>query len=145
MAGAHPAFALRLGAGWQCSPIETVGAVPYGWIARDTAPGVFRLGDQAAVIPSLAGDGISIALASGTTAAWHWLGRGAEGALAYQRELAAQALRPVRTAQLARALAENRIAAVLGIALAGRIPLLLHWLMRASRLEPMLARSPARP
>ena len=147
MAGAHPAFALRLGAGWQCSLIETVGAVPYGWIARDTGPGVFRLGDQAAVIPSLAGEGISIALASGTTAARHWLGRGAEGALAYQRELAARAMRPVRTAQLARALAENRIAAVLGVALAGRIPLLLHWLMQASRLEPepMLARSPARP
>ena len=147
MAGAHPAFALRLGAGWQCSPIETVGAVPYGWIARDTAPGVFRLGDQAAVIPSLAGEGIAIALASGALAARHWLKGGAEGAAAYQRELAALATRPVGVASVARAIAENRLAATQGIALAARVPPVLRYLMRACRLEPepMLARSPARP
>ena len=35
----------------------------------DTAPGCYRIGDQAAVIASLAGDGIAVALASGVAAA----------------------------------------------------------------------------
>lgn len=46
--------------------------VPYGFVHRPTPadqPGVFRLGDQAAVIPSFAGDGVSIALHSAFTAA----------------------------------------------------------------------------
>jgi flavin-dependent dehydrogenase len=54
-----------------------VAGVPYGFLHRSTAstqPGLFRLGDQAAVIPSLTGDGIAIALHSGTLAATTWLG-----------------------------------------------------------------------
>jgi flavin-dependent dehydrogenase len=65
LAAAHPHFALRLEPGWREAPLDTIGSVPYGWSARDTEPGLFRLGDQAAVIPSLAGEGIDIALASG--------------------------------------------------------------------------------
>jgi flavin-dependent dehydrogenase len=121
--------------------------VPYGWIARDTRPGLFRLGDQAAVIPSLAGEGIAIALASGAMAGRHWLARGADGAVAFQRELAARATRPVRTARLAWAIAENPFAAALGLALARRVPPVVRWLMQASRLEPdaPLARARAAP
>ena len=147
LAERHPGFAVRLGDDWLGCRIETVGSVPYGWIARNTSPSLFRLGDQAAVIPSLAGEGIAIALASGALAARHWLERGAEGAVAHQRELAMRATRPVRTARIARAIAENRFAAALGISLAGRVPPVLRHLMHASRLEaePMLARSAARP
>ena len=136
LADSNPAFAARLGDDWRAHPLETVGAVPYGWFARATRPGLFRLGDQAAVIPSLAGEGISIALASGAMAARHWLARGAEAAFAYQRELAARAAGPLRTARLAWTLAEHPFAAALGLALAGRIPPVLSYLMRASRLEP---------
>lgn len=41
-----------------------VAGIPYGYIASpdDSVPDLFRLGDQAAVIPSFAGDGIAIAL-----------------------------------------------------------------------------------
>jgi flavin-dependent dehydrogenase len=132
----HPAFAARLGDDWHDAPSETIGAVPYGWIARDTAPGLFRLGDQAAVIPSLAGEGISIALASGALAARTWLAQGAAGAQAYQRRMASFAAGPVRTARLAWSLAESPLAARLGIRLAGYVPALLRWLIEASRIEP---------
>ncbi len=49
-----------------------IGGVPYGFIydARPDDPNaLFRVGDQAAVIPSFAGDGIAIALYSGILAA----------------------------------------------------------------------------
>ena len=130
----HPAFALRLGGDWSGQPFETVGAVPYGWIARSTEPGLFRLGDQAAVIPSLAGEGISIALASGAMAARHWLERGADGAVVYQRAFAARAAAPVRAARVAWAIAERPLAARLGLAVAQRVPPLLAGLMSASRI-----------
>jgi flavin-dependent dehydrogenase len=136
LAAAHPAFARRLADDWPVQAIETVGAVPYGWIARDAETGLFRLGDQAAVIPSLAGEGIAIALASGAIAARHWLARGAEGAHGFQRELAARAAGPVRTARLAWAIADNPPAAALGLALARRVPPVVRWLMQASRLAP---------
>jgi flavin-dependent dehydrogenase len=51
-----------------------VAGIPYGYRARAaTAEGLFRLGDQAAVIPSLTGDGMAIALHSGRAAAEAWL------------------------------------------------------------------------
>ncbi len=80
------------------SAVDTIGAVPYGWIGGETSPGLFRLGDQAAVIPSLAGEGISIALASGSMAARYWLEGGAPSAPAYQRAFATKARKPVRLA-----------------------------------------------
>ncbi|WP_203073755.1 FAD-dependent monooxygenase [Falsiroseomonas ponticola] len=45
-----------------------VAAVPYGYVAPE-ASSLFRIGDQAAVIPSLCGDGIAMALGSGGHAA----------------------------------------------------------------------------
>jgi len=60
--------------------------VPYGYqTGSPAADGLFRLGDQAAVIPSLTGDGMAIALHSGRTAAETWLA-GADSA-AYHRTL----------------------------------------------------------
>jgi flavin-dependent dehydrogenase len=134
--GTHPAFAKRLASDWTEQAIETVGAVPYGWIARGTAPGLFRLGDQAAVIPSLAGEGIAIALASGTIAARCWIEHGPAGAAAYQRAFARRAEPPVRAARLARALAESRVVARLGLAVSAGVPQALRWLMDACRIEP---------
>jgi flavin-dependent dehydrogenase len=47
-----------------------VAGVPYGWLHRaGQEPAPFRVGDQLAVIPSLCGDGVAIALASGAGAA----------------------------------------------------------------------------
>lgn len=50
----------------------TIYDVPYGFLHRAgpaDLPGVFRLGDQAAVIPSFSGDGMAMALHSGRLAA----------------------------------------------------------------------------
>jgi flavin-dependent dehydrogenase len=143
----HPTFAARLADDWRSAPIESIGAVPYGWIARTTPPGQFRLGDQAAVIPSLAGEGISIALASGALAARTWLEHGADGAALFQRRMATEATAPLRAAGIARTLAERPLFARAGLALAARVPAALHWLIEASRIAPdaSLAPSPSAP
>lgn len=132
-------FAARLGADWCEARIETIGAVPYGWIARDTAPGLFRLGDQAAVIPSLAGEGMSIAIASGTMAARHWRAGGAAAAPAYQRAFAASAFPPVQLAKAARILAETRVGAVAALALARLTPSLVIDLAERCRISTVAA------
>ena len=63
-----------------------IAAIPYGYVRR-RADGLWRLGDQAAVIPSFAGDGMSIALHSAHRCAGMYLsGASAE---TYQRVLAA--------------------------------------------------------
>lgn len=94
-AAESPAFAGRLA--YRESGADAVGAIPYGWIARQTAPGIFRLGDQAAVIPSLSGEGIGIALASGIMAGKGWMG--GESAFAYQARFANTAVRPIGIAR----------------------------------------------
>jgi flavin-dependent dehydrogenase len=65
-----------------------IAGIPYGHLhaAHGTPPGLFRLGDQACVIPSLAGDGIAIALHCGRMAAAGWIAGGDAGD--YHRRLA---------------------------------------------------------
>ncbi|GGD54271.1 hypothetical protein GCM10011411_12750 [Aurantiacibacter arachoides] len=136
----HPALAARLGDDWRQVRCDTIGAVPYGFIAKDTAPGLFRLGDQAAVIPSLAGEGISIALASGVTAAQHWLAGGAAAAPVYQRAFARQARLPVALASAAWHAAETRIGARAALALARLAPALVAGFADRARIAaPSLA------
>lgn len=90
----------------------TIAAIPYGWRARATAPGRFRIGDQAAVIASIVGDGVALALASGRAAGEACL-RG-DGAADYQRRFARRAARPLRIAEIVRRAAERpRLAASL--------------------------------
>ena len=62
----------------------SLSAIPYGHVRR-RADGLFRLGDQAAVIPSFSGDGMSIALHSAELAVQTYLaGLGAD---VFQRRL----------------------------------------------------------
>lgn len=95
-----PRLAERFTAATAGSAWSSVARVPYGWRARRGEPGLFRLGDQAAVIASLAGDGIAIALASAARAARCYLHGGAEAAITFQPDFAAQARRPVGLANL---------------------------------------------
>jgi flavin-dependent dehydrogenase len=83
-----------------------VAGVPYGWRTGETEPGLYRVGDQAAVIASLAGDGIAVALESGTAAA-QAVAAGMP-APAYQRAFAGRAARPLRIAETLRWAAEHR-------------------------------------
>lgn len=122
LAKANPALAQRLGTDWQAATIDSIGAVPYGHVARSTESGLFRLGDQAAVIPSLAGEGMAIAVASGTMAAAHWLDGGAAAAPDFQRAFAGHAGPPIRLAKIGWRAAESRPGSRAAIALARMAP-----------------------
>jgi len=98
-----PAFADRLTG--DATPTEAIANVPYGWRALEGSDGCYRLGDQAAVIPSLAGEGMGIALTSGVSAAQAWLA--GEQAAAWQSRFARQTARPVTIAGAIRTLAER--------------------------------------
>ena len=87
--------------------IDAVANVPYGWRAADTTPGLFRLGDQAACIPSLAGEGMGIAIESGLRAASAYLRGGRDAALAYQVRLTSDLGRPFAVAGTIRHAAER--------------------------------------
>ncbi len=73
-----------------------IAGVPYGFVDCAASDGLFRLGDQAAVIPSFCGDGISIALASAAMATEAIL-RG-ETAEFFQRRFARTVRSPFRWA-----------------------------------------------
>jgi flavin-dependent dehydrogenase len=93
-----PLLAGRLEGAEPCWPRPlAIAAIPYGHIAG-TEDGVWRLGDQAAVIPSFAGDGMSIALHSARLAAHCFLSGG--GATGYQRRIARDVGGAVRMATL---------------------------------------------
>ncbi len=63
----------------------TITHIPYGYIRRATEDGLYCIGDQAAVIPSFTGDGISIALHTARRAAAAYLA--AEPAPVFQPKL----------------------------------------------------------
>jgi flavin-dependent dehydrogenase len=107
-----------------------VAGIPYGYIAE---PGtLFRLGDQAAVIPSLTGDGMAIALHSGQQAAFAWLG-GAQGA-DYQHVLARTLAPQMRLAGLLQRIGTNNLAQAAAVPSLLRLPGLLRWAASQTRL-----------
>ena len=113
LAETNPALGARL-AWWDGeSRIEAIGAVPYGWIATDTRAGQFLLGDAAACIPSLAGEGNGLALASGVQAAQSWLS--GSSSPDYQRAFAVRVAKPVNRALRLWHLAEQPLAARLAV------------------------------
>ncbi|WP_156680614.1 NAD(P)/FAD-dependent oxidoreductase [Sphingomonas profundi] len=132
LAADAPALAARIAGAEDAPAWAAIAAVPYGWRTGETMPGLFRLGDQAAVIASLAGDGVAIALASGRLAAAHHARAGAGGAPAYQRAFAAHAARPLRLASGLRTIAEGPARALLP-PLAG-VPGLAGLLARLTRI-----------
>lgn len=73
----------------------TIASLPYGFV-RQRSGGIWYLGDQAAVIPSFTGDGMSLALHTGMQAAHHYLRECS--ADTYQQTLAAQVGRQVSAA-----------------------------------------------
>ncbi len=112
--------------------IDAIAAVPYGWRTAETQHGIYRLGDQAAVIPSLAGEGMGIALASGVMAADAVVrGKPAEQ---FQQALARRTLRPVTIARLVLALAERPGSAALLTRMTGMAPGLANLVARATRV-----------
>lgn len=129
IAAVSPGLAERLHEG-ELSDWQAVSGVPYGWRARKTSPGLFRLGDQGAVIASLAGDGIAIALESGIMAAGELIG-GRPSAETYQRRLASRTARPLAIAEALRWTAEHSLPRAVLMRLLGPMPGLA---VRAARL-----------
>lgn len=122
----------RLAAGSAVGPIDAIAAIPYGWMARTGTAGLWRLGDQAASIPSLAGEGMGVALASGVSAARAWLG--GTDAQNWQQGFATTVAGPMRTARAAWAIAENPRLNGPATACLRRMPVLVDMLARLTRV-----------
>jgi flavin-dependent dehydrogenase len=73
--------------------------IPYGYLRRTTENGLYCIGDQAAVIPSFTGDGISIALHTARCATNAYLA--AEPAPLFQVKLRSALLSQMRLAEFA--------------------------------------------
>jgi len=95
-----PHLAMRLGGATPLleRPI-TITHIPYGYLRRTTEEGLYCIGDQAAVIPSFTGDGISIALHTARRGVAAYLA--GEPALVFQPKLRAAMLPQIRLAELA--------------------------------------------
>ncbi len=113
----------------------TISNVPYGFVrrARGDDP-LYRLGDQAAVIPSFCGDGMAIALHSGRLAA-DMAAAGATPA-AFQARLAGDVARQVRLATMLQRFATSRLGRFALIAGLAAAPAALATLARWTRVEP---------
>jgi flavin-dependent dehydrogenase len=106
-----------------------ISGVPYGWLARAAGDDLWRLGDQAAVIPSFCGDGMAIALHSGQLAGA--MLAGGASASQFQQRLHGDVARQVRLAVAVQRLARQRhlglgMVAGLGL-LPGAIAALARW------------------
>ena len=112
-----------------------VAGIPYGYLARPAPPnGLFRLGDQAAVIPSLTGDGMAIALHSGQAAAESWLA-GADSA-AYHRDLARTLAPQMRLAGLLQSASMSGLTRAAAIQATRWFPVLLRQAASHTRIRP---------
>jgi flavin-dependent dehydrogenase len=127
-----------------------ISPIPYGYLVRESA-GVWCVGDQAAVIPSFTGDGISIALHSAALAAQMFLA--GSSAADYNRILRAQLTRPMTLAtSLSRAAvtAAGRAAAIAALTIA---PNAMRWVAASTRIPqsslvsecPLQAAAPVSP
>jgi len=130
----HPRLAERLAFAPGSIGADAIAAVPYGWRAQRTQVGFFRLGDQAAVIPSLAGEGMGIAVASGIAAAAAFRAGGAAAAPAFQQRFAARIRRPVGVASFLWHQGERPAMARIAIPLLRAFPALAGFAARMTRI-----------
>jgi flavin-dependent dehydrogenase len=135
LAADAPLLGERFGSARAVGAWSSVARVPYGWREEVGMPGLFRLGDQAAVIASLAGDGIAIALASAFRATNCFLHDGPAAAVAWQQGFARRVARPVKVASLLRRAGE--IPGLSGplIGLLRHVPSLMRMASSVTRIE----------
>lgn len=127
------ALAERLGSIGEWGPIDSIANVPYGWRVTQGTAGIWRLGDQAAVIPSLAGEGMGIALNSGVSAARAYLS--GQSAQSWQSATARQLARPMAIARTAWRIAEHPRWNVDAVRLMGHAPWMIGLLARLMRVR----------
>jgi flavin-dependent dehydrogenase len=130
----HPRLGERLAFASSMPGADAIAAVPYGWRVHETEAGLFRLGDQAAVIPSLAGEGMGIAIASGAAAAAAFRRGGAAAAPAFQQRFAVRTHRPVAVASFLWHRGERPAMARIAIPLLHAFPALAGFAARLTRI-----------
>lgn len=108
-----------------------ISPIPYGYVAGD-ARGPWCVGDQAAVIPSFTGDGISIALHSGALAAQMFLA--GESTAAYQRILEKQLRRSMLLATRLSRAAVTRPGRAVALPMLSLMPQAMQWIAAATRI-----------
>jgi flavin-dependent dehydrogenase len=111
-----------------------ISSIPYGFV--QTRDGPWRLGDQAAVIPSFTGDGIAIALHSARMAAGYYLARRTPAE--FQSDLARDIARQVRRATLLSRLLVRPTGQAFAMALAQIAPGLVRQIARGTRIPHRL-------
>ena len=113
----------------------TIANVPYGLLHRPQGGETqFRLGDQAAVIPSFSGDGMAIALHSASLARDALL-CGA-GAPAYHARLRRDLAGQLRRAMLLQRIAMSHAGTRIGLGMLGAMPRLVAALAGMTRISP---------
>jgi flavin-dependent dehydrogenase len=127
-----PPLGDRLASLTEDTATDAIAAIPYGWRATDTLQGVYRLGDQCGVIPSLAGEGMGIALASGIAAGEAVLR--SDDARTYQRVFARRIRRPIAIAGAILSAAERPLTAPMLVGLMRTAPGLATLVARATRV-----------
>lgn len=118
-----------------------ISSIPYGYLVG-SGSSLWRVGDQAAVIPSFTGDGMSIALHSGVLAAKMYLaGAGAEQ---YHRRLHTELSRGISLATLiSRAMVTGAGRALMPLCLS-LYPSAMRWIAASTRIpEQALLAKPA--
>jgi flavin-dependent dehydrogenase len=118
-----------------------ISSIPYGYLVGDD-PGLWRVGDQAAVIPSFTGDGMSIALHSGALAAEMYLaGAGAEE---YHQKLHTQLRRGMSLATLLSRGMVTGVGRTLAPLCLSLFPSAMSWIAASTRIpEQILLAKPA--
>ncbi|CAN5565253.1 hypothetical protein BH10PSE14_BH10PSE14_34250 [soil metagenome] len=130
-----PQLGERLAFLTQGASVDAIANVPYGWRETTGTPGLFRLGDQAAVIPSLAGEGIGIALESGARAAGAYCRGGRDAAIGYQADYASATRRPIDVAGVIWKAAEHPASAAALTVIARLAPSLVGLAARLTRVK----------
>ena len=116
-----------------------ISSIPYGHLAGQPS-GLWCVGDQAAVIPSFTGDGMSIALHSAALAAEMYLA--GDSAEQYNHRLHAQLSRGMDVATcLSRSMVSNagRTMAILGLSV---FPNAMRWIAASTRIPKQAMLSP---
>lgn len=140
LAAANPALSARIGAsGSLPGAAQAVANVPYGLIVAQPAMGALRVGDQAAVIASLAGEGMAIALVSGAAAGMAVV-QGLDAAR-FQRRLARRTRLPVKVAGAIARMAGHPAGATAMLRAVRLVPALSGLAARASRMGDAAAYS----
>ncbi len=108
-----------------------ISPIPYGYLATES-DGLWRIGDQAAVIPSFTGDGMSIALHSATLAAHMFLA--GDRAADYTRILHAHIRKQMSLATCLSQACVTPAGRAAALAVLPLAPMLLRWIANSTRI-----------